>query len=136
MEKSSQFSIVYFDGVCNLCNASVDFIIKRDKKRRFRFASLQSKQGQSILKELHFNLEDYDSFILQDVDGNVFIKSTAALKVCAKLGFPWNLLSVFVIVPASIRDIGYSWVAKNRYRWFGKKETCRLPSHQERSLFL
>lgn len=136
MEKSSQFSIVYFDGVCNLCNASVDFIIKRDKKRRFRFALLQSEQGQSILKDLHFNLQDYDSFILQDVDGKVFIKSTAALKVCAKLGFPWNLLSVFMIVPVSIRDKVYSWVAKNRYRWFGKKETCRLPSPQERSLFL
>jgi predicted DCC family thiol-disulfide oxidoreductase YuxK len=114
----------------------VDFIINRDKKRRFRFASLQSEQGQSILKKLNFHSEDYDSFILQDVDGKVFIKSTAALKVCAKLGFPWNLLSIFMIVPASIRDVVYAWVAKNRYRLFGKKETCRLPSPEERSLFI
>ncbi len=135
MKNSSQFSIIYFDGVCNLCNASVDFIIKHDKKRRFRFASLQSEWGQQILKDQNFNSNDYDSFILKD-GIQVFIKSTAALKVCAKLGFPWNLLSIFVIVPAPIRDVVYSWIAKNRYRWFGKKETCRLPSTEERRLFL
>lgn len=129
------FDIIYFDGVCNLCNASVDFIIKQDSHRKFRFASLQSQKGQAILKANQLNPEDYDSFILES-GSDVCIKSTAALKVASKLGFPINLMAVFLIIPPFIRNGIYSWIAKNRYKWFGKKETCRLPSPEERALFI
>lgn len=133
--KTTPYDIVFFDGVCNLCNASVDFIIKHDKKKRFRFASLQSERGQAILKANQFNPNDYDSFILE-TQGKVYIKSTAALKVVAQLGFPFSLMMIFRIIPPFIRNAVYSWIAKNRYKWFGQKETCRLPSPEERALFL
>ncbi len=129
------YSIIYFDGVCNLCNASVDFVIKRDKNKKFRFASLQSEAGQKILVENNFNQSDYDSFILEH-KGNVYIKSTAALHVAINLGLPLNLMGIFLIIPSFIRNWVYELIAKNRYQWFGKKETCRLPSAEERALFL
>ena len=131
----SEIAIVYFDGVCNLCNASVDFIIKRDKRRVFRFASLQSVSGLTLLKENGFSTSDYDSFILV-WQGVVFQKSSAALKVAQLLGFPYVFSGVFWIIPVFIRDYVYSIIARNRYRWFGKKETCRLPTVEERALFL
>lgn len=134
MENQS-VALVYFDGVCNLCNASVDFIIQRDKQRVFRFASLQSESGQTVLKENGFNTSDYDSFILT-WQGKVYIKSSAALKVAQLLGWPFSLSSVFWIIPRFIRDSVYSVIARNRYRWFGKKNTCRLPTPEERSLFI
>ena len=129
------YSIIYFDGVCNLCNASVDFVIKRDKNKKFRFASLQSEAGQKILVENNFNQSDYDSFILEH-KGKVYIKSTAALQVAINLGFPLNLMGIFLLIPSFIRNWVYEQIAKNRYKWFGKKETCRLPSAEERALFL
>lgn len=134
MEKQ-EFDIIYFDGVCNLCNASVDFIIKHDSQRKFRFASLQSQKGQAILKANQLNPEDYDSFILES-GKKYFIKSTAALKVAGKLGFPIKLMTIFLVIPPVIRNGIYSWISKNRYKWFGKKETCRLPSPEERALFI
>jgi predicted DCC family thiol-disulfide oxidoreductase YuxK len=134
MENQS-VAVVYFDGVCNLCNASVDFIIQRDNQRVFRFASLQSESGKKVLEENGFNTSDYDSFILA-WQGNVYIKSSAALKVAQLLGLPFSLSNVFWIIPSFIRDSVYSVIARNRYRWFGKKETCRLPTPEERSLFI
>jgi predicted DCC family thiol-disulfide oxidoreductase YuxK len=135
MKNENTFSVIYFDGVCNLCNASVDFVIKRDKNKKFRYASLQSETGQKILAENKFNKSDYDSFILEH-KGNVYIKSTAALQVALNLGFPINLMGIFLIIPSFIRNWVYELIAKNRYKWFGKKETCRLPSPEERALFL
>ena len=129
------FDIIYFDGVCNLCNASVDFIIKHDKKRRYRYASLQSQHGHAILNRMNINPDDYDSFIL-DTGNRVLTKSSAALKVIASFGNLYSVINFLFIVPKPIRDLIYSWIAKNRYKWFGKKETCRLPSPEEKALFL
>lgn len=127
--------IILFDGVCNFCSGVVNFIIERDTKGVFRFAPLQSDAGQRILE--HFNLagEDFDTFVL--VEGEEFhIKSTAALRMCRLLGGFWKLLYVFIVIPAPIRDALYDYVARNRYRWFGKKEECMVPGPEVRRRFL
>ena len=127
--------LILFDGVCNLCNASVDFVIKRDKNKKFRYASLQSETGQKILAENKFNKSDYDSFILEH-KGNVYIKSTAALQVALNLGFPINLMGIFLIIPSFIRNWVYDYIAKNRYKWYGKQEACMIPTQNLKSKFL
>lgn len=127
--------IVLFDGVCNLCNHSVDFIMKRDKVAYFRYASLQSPLAQDLLQERKFKMQDMNSVLL--IEGSqVYQKSSAALRIARRLGGAWYLLYAFIIVPPILRDFVYSWIAHNRYRWFGKRETCRLPSPEERKLFL
>ena len=127
--------IIFFDGVCNLCNASVDFLVQRDASRLYKYASLQSEVGQYLLTSLNKSTSDFDSFIYV-FDGNVYTESGAAIRVLGGLGGFWSLMKVFLIVPAFIRNAVYSFIAKNRYQWFGKKETCRLPSPEERGLFL
>lgn len=127
--------VIFFDGVCNLCNSSVQFIIRHDKKKIFRFASLQSSIGQQLLKENKLVEKYFDSFILFE-NQTIYTRSTGALKCVKKLSPPWSWLYIFIIVPRFIRDGIYSWIAKNRYRWFGKKEACWLPSRELRSLFL
>lgn len=127
--------IIFFDGLCNLCNASVDFVVSHDANRLFRFASLQSELGEEVLKKHKLSAQAYDSFILLE-KGTLYIKSSAALRVARHLGLPISLLWIFIIVPPFIRNAVYSWVAQNRYKWFGKKETCRLPTPEERALFL
>jgi predicted DCC family thiol-disulfide oxidoreductase YuxK len=127
--------IILFDGVCNLCNYWVDFVIKRDKKDSFRFAALQSEPGQNILNNFNLNPDIVDSFILVE-DKNFCIKSTASLKVIKELN---SLLKIFypaIILPKPIRDFIYDLVAKHRYKLFGKKETCRIPSQSELAKFL
>lgn len=127
--------VILFDGVCNLCNSSVDFIIRRDPKHYFKFASLQSEIGQQLLKRADIDTSQIDSLILVTRDA-YFIKSTAALKIALKLRFPWSLSYALIIIPAFLRNIGYDFIAKNRYRFFGKKETCRIPTPEERARFL
>jgi predicted DCC family thiol-disulfide oxidoreductase YuxK len=114
--------VILFDGVCNLCNASVQFIIRHDRRGRFRFASLQSETATRIMG----GQPDADSIILIR-KGKRYYKSTAALLIAYYLRFPWPLLSVFLIVPAFLRNFIYNVVAKNRYRWFGKKPECMIP---------
>lgn len=126
---------MFFDGHCNLCNNSVDFVITRDKKRVFRFAPLQGETAKDVLGDVNIDLEHPDSFVLSK-DNKVYFRSTAALMVARQLGFPWSLTSLFLVVPPFIRDAVYNLIARNRYKWFGRKETCRLPSPEERSLFL
>lgn len=126
--------IILFDGVCNFCNSSVQFIIKRDPKGAFKFASLQSEIGQKLLKQVGLK-EDIDSFVLIEGD-QYFLKSTAALRICGKLNGAWRILSFLIIIPAPIRDYIYSILAKNRYKWFGKKDSCMLPSPEVRNRFL
>lgn len=134
-EVSFSGGIVLFDGVCNLCNHSVDFIMKRDKASYFRFASLQSPKAQSLLKERNFREPNLDSVLL--IEGpKVYQKSSAALRIARRLRGAWPLLYVLVVIPKPLRDLVYTWLAHNRYRWFGKRETCRLPSPEERALFL
>lgn len=119
-------SVVLFDGVCNLCNSSVQFIIRRDSKGRFRFASLQSEIGKKLLDKFHFSAETSDTIILIEND-KLYIKSTAALRIARKLDKLWFLLYAFIILPTSFRDLIYDFIARNRYKWFGKNESCMLP---------
>ena len=126
--------IILFDGICNFCNSSVRFIIERDPSGSFRFASLQSKIGQELLRK-HNIPETTDSFVLID-EHQAFIESTAALKVCSKLVWPWKIFSVFLLIPKPLRDSIYRMVARNRYKWFGIEESCMLPSGNIRDRFL
>ncbi len=126
--------IILFDGVCNYCNAMVNFVIKRDKKNRFLFAPLQSEKGAELRKKYHI-ADSIDSFIYIE-KGTASIYSTGALKVCRYLSGGWPLLYGLIIVPVFLRDGIYKWVARNRYKWFGKKETCMIPSPEVRQKFL
>lgn len=127
--------ILLFDGVCNFCDGTVQFVLKHDKKEVFSFASLQSEAGQSLLRKHGLPLEDYDSFVYLD-EGKVHTKSTAALRVLKELGGIYRALYLLIAVPKPLRDAGYMMIAKNRYRWFGKKDACTLPSKDVRKRFL
>lgn len=126
--------VILFDGVCNLCNASVQFIIKKDKEKIFQFASLQSETGQQILKHFQLRADNFNSFILYQ-DGKIFTKSTAALKMFSQLN-GWKWTKLFFIIPRFIRDAVYNIIARNRYRWFGKKEECMVPTPEVKERFL
>ena len=127
--------VILFDGVCNLCNSAVQFVIKRDKEEIFHFSSLQSEFGQKTLSENNLDTKNLSSFILKQ--GNkVYFKSTAALNVAKLLGGWIALFWVFIIIPKPIRDTVYQWVANNRYRWFGKKEECWLPTQELKKRFI
>ncbi|XEC93350.1 thiol-disulfide oxidoreductase DCC family protein [Paenibacillus tarimensis] len=131
--KDNEKAVVLFDGVCNFCNSSVQFIIKRDSKRRFQFASLQSEAARRMLNDHH--APPSDSVVLIE-SGQVYVKSTAALRICRHLDGFWKYCSVFLAVPWGLRDIVYNFIAKNRYRWFGKRDSCMLPTPEQRSRFL
>ena len=126
--------LILFDGVCNLCNSSINFVIDRDKDQRFRFASLQSDLGQAIIARYRGKL-DLDSVVLYQ-NGQILEKSDAALAIARELSGFWPMLGVFRIIPRPLRDVVYDWIAKNRYKWFGKKESCRIPTPELKSLFL
>ena len=122
--------IVLFDGYCNLCSSAVQFILKHDKKKRFHFGSLQSDLGQKLLLEHHFPTKDFNSLVLIE-DGKIYTKSTAALKIAKSLNGIWPIFYSAIIIPKIIRDPVYNWIAKNRYKWFGKKDQCALLTNQE-----
>ena len=127
--------ILLFDGVCNLCNSSVNFIIDHDPKENFKFAALQSKFGQQKLSELGYNQEDFDSLVLLSGD-KVYKKSSAALRIAKKLSGLYPLLYVFIIIPPFIRHGAYDIIAKNRYKWWGKRDSCRMPTPELRARFV
>ncbi|HVW59599.1 MAG TPA: thiol-disulfide oxidoreductase DCC family protein [Puia sp.] len=127
--------VILFDGVCNLCNRSVQFILKRDREGRFRFASLQSPLGQALLERASLPAERFDSFVLVE-NNRAYTRSSGALRVFRLLGAPWSLLCVFWIIPRPIRDSIYDWVARHRYRWFGKQDSCWLPRPEWKERFL
>lgn len=127
--------IILFDGVCNFCNSSVNFIIDKDKHDVFRFASLQSEFGQKCLKGFNLPVDSFSTLILVS-DGKYFTRSSAALRIAAELSFPYNLSAVFIAVPPFIRNFFYNIISRNRYKWFGKKEVCRIPSAEERAKFI
>ena len=127
--------IVLFDGVCNLCNGAVKFIIRHDKKKVFLFASLQSEAGQKILRQYNFPPDELNSFILID-KGKAYTRSTGALMVAKKLNGLWPVLYSYIIIPAFIRDSIYNWIGTNRYKWFGKKDECMLPTAELKARFL
>ena len=127
--------IILFDGVCNFCNYWVNFIIDRDKDDIFKFAALQSEAGQKLLNKFKMKTEDFDTFIL--IDGEIyFAKSTAALKIARKLNYPVKVLYYFILIPKFLRDSIYSLIAINRYKFFGKRDICRIPSENEKKKFL
>jgi len=122
-----------FDGVCNLCNGYIQDVIKRDKEGIYRFASLQSDLGQNLVS--HFKLENLDSVFLLD-NGEMYIQSDVAFAVAKRLGGLYTLLSPFKIVPLTIRNKIYDWIARNRYHWFGKQEECMIPTPELKALFI
>lgn len=125
--------IIFFDGVCGLCNRTVDFLIRHDKKRLFLFAPLQGNTANQTLPAVLTN--NLNTIICKD-GSKLYYKSDAVLHIVAKIGGIWKLLAVVYLLPSSIRDFFYDMVASNRYRIFGKKESCRLPSPEEREVFL
>lgn len=127
--------IIIFDGICNLCNFAVDFILKRDKREVFVFVASQKEAGKKIIAKLGLKDSDIESLYLVE-DQKIYHKSTAILRILKRLSFPWNLGYVFIVIPRPIRDFVYNIIAKNRYRWFGKRETCRLPIEEEKGRFL
>ncbi len=128
--------LILFDGVCNLCNSSVLYVIKHDKNNRFMFAPLQSQAGQQIIETFNIDTSKTDSILLYSQDNGLSIKSSAALRIAKQLGFPRNLMTVFFIVPTFIRNWVYDYVAKNRYKWYGKKEACMIPTPELTAKFL
>jgi predicted DCC family thiol-disulfide oxidoreductase YuxK len=131
----SDSKIVLFDGVCNLCSKSVQFILKRDKKNQFLFGSLQGAYGQEMLKKYQLPESEFNSFMLIEGD-KLYTKSSGALRMLKHLGGWWRLLYVFIIVPKFIRDGIYNWVSKNRYKWYGKMNECWLPKPEWKARFL
>ena len=134
-KKEAVPSVIFFDGVCNLCNESIQFVIKNDTGHYFHFAPLQSRAGEDILRRLGKSREHFEAIIL--TKGNkVYEKSSAALLIAAGLDFPWPLFSIFLIVPRPIRNGVYDFIARHRYSWFGKQNTCMVPTPELESLFL
>jgi len=127
--------VVIFDGVCNLCNKFVNIIIRRDKKGIFQFSAIGSEYSKSVEDNYEVSLVELDTVVLIEND-NFFSKSTAVIKICRHLGFPFNLLVVFKLVPKFIRDKIYDIIARNRYKVFGKKESCMIPKPDVLSRFI
>lgn len=134
-ELSQDAPLLLFDGECNLCQGSVQFVLRRDRTQRFRFAALASAAGQQALAAAGAVPPLPDSMVLLH-RGRVHVRSGAALAVARLLPWPWPLWSVFWIVPYPLRDLLYAFVAKNRYRWFGKRATCWVPTPALRARFL
>lgn len=127
--------IILFDGVCNLCNHSVQFVINHDPRSQFRFAALQSPTGQALLEKHHFNKEKLLSVVLV-IEGKAYDRSRAALEIARRLSGLWPLMYAFVIVPPFIRNFVYDWISKNRYRWFGRTEECMIPTPELKARFI
>jgi len=128
--------IILFDGVCNLCNAAVQFVIKHDKNDIFRFVALQSDLGQSIVKHIGVDTQNIDSIILYEPGVAYYIKSEGALEIAKHLSGGISFLSVFKILPTPLKNSIYDYIAKNRYKWYGKKEYCMIPTAELKSKFL
>ena len=129
--------LILFDGVCNLCNSSVLYVIKRDKKNKFLFAPLQSEIGRAVLNEFQIDTSETDSILLYEpITNTIKQRSSAALHIAKNLGFPINFMVVFFIIPNFIRDWVYNFVAKNRYKWYGKKESCMIPTTELQAKFI
>lgn len=128
--------LILFDGVCNLCNNAVLKIIKYDKKNDFIFASLQSNIGQETINHLKIDVSKIDSIILVEENYSYTLKSSAALKIANNFGGLWKMTQLFWVFPSVIRNFVYDFIAKNRYKWFGKKESCMIPTKELKSKFI
>jgi predicted DCC family thiol-disulfide oxidoreductase YuxK len=128
--------IILFDGICNLCDASVQFIIKHDTKDVFRFVPLQSDLGQKIIKHIGIDILKIDSIILYEPGIAYYYKAEAAFKIAKELNGLYSFISLFSILPISISNIVYDYIAKNRYKWYGKQESCMIPTLELKAKFL
>ncbi len=127
--------VIVFDGVCNWCNASVNFTMDHDPEKKFKFGTLQSEPGQKILEELQLSTKDFSTFLLIE-KGKVTSKSTAGLRVVKHLSGLWPLLYACIIIPRPVRDAVYNFIARHRYQWMGKTDSCRVPNQVERERFV
>jgi len=127
--------VLLIDGHCNMCHGLAKFVVGRDKRAVFRFASLQSELGRRLLKEGAMPEDALETFVMVD-NGKYYTKSTAALRIGRKLGWPWSVAYPAIVVPRFVRDRVYRFVARRRYRWFGRSESCLLPTPEMRSRFL
>ena len=134
-EIAENYEIVLFDGICNFCNSSINFVIDHDPKKHFKFASLQSEIGQEILRKYNKNTKNFDSVILLK-NNTLYEKSAAALEITKHLSGLWKYLTVFGVLPTFFLNFFYDIVAKNRYRIFGKADSCRMPIPELRERFL
>ena len=130
-----QESILLFDGHCSLCNAAVDFVLKRDAKKKLLLASIQGPAGQRVLKIYQLPPSYLETLVLVE-EGQVYLGSTAALRVARLLRGGWPLFYALIIIPKGVRDRIYQWIGKNRYKWFGRRASCRMPTASERAHFL
>jgi len=130
----AQNPVIFFDGVCNLCSASVQFAIEHDKKDIFKFTALQGNYAKTILPKYNVDLNKIDSIIFVEND-NLYTKSTAALKIARKMSGLWPMLYIFIVIPKSIRDWFYDIIAKNRYKWWGRQESCWVPTAELKQKF-
>lgn len=128
-------AILLFDGVCNLCNATVQFVLERDSRDHVRFAALQSDVGRRVLRAHGIPDDELSSLVLVE-DDRVYLRSDAALRLARRLDRPWPLLWWLRWIPTAVRDRVYDWIATHRYRWFGKRETCAVPTAENRARFL
>ena len=128
--------IILFDGVCNLCDATVQFLIKRDKKDIFRFVAIQSDLGQEIVKHIGIDISKTDSIILYEPGQAYYYKAEAALKIAKELGGIYSLLGGFTLLPKGLSNMVYDYVARNRYKWYGKKDACMIPTPAMKAKFL
>lgn len=135
MNELNSKGVVLFDGVCNFCNSSVNFIIRHDKKDYFRFTPLQSEIGMKISGKYNLDSGNLKSVILVD-KGRIYTKTTAALRIAKQLSGLWPALYVFIIVPAPIRNVVYNIIAKYRYKWWGERDACMIPTPEIRKKFL
>lgn len=134
-KSNADHPLILFDGVCNLCNWSVQVVIRRDSSKRFRFASLQSHIGQDILGRDEIKLKNIDSIVLLYHD-TLLVKSDAILQIFKLLGGPGYFLYGLKIIPKPIRDTLYDWIARNRYGWFGKQDVCMIPTPELEERFI
>lgn len=128
--------IILFDGICNLCESSVQFVIKHDKKDIFRFVAIQSKLGQEIIKHIGIDISKMDSIILYEPGVVYYYKSEAAIRIVKELGGMYSFLSLFSVFPNAVLNYVYDYIAKNRYQWYGKKEACLIPTPELKAKFL
>ncbi len=135
MKETKEHSIILFDGVCNLCNSSINFVIKRDSANLYKFTALQEAPGIGLLKQYGINTLDTDSIILIE-NGKAYTESSAALRVAKGLSGVWPVLYGFIIIPKWIRNAVYDYIAKNRYKWYGKKDSCMIPTPELKNKFL
>jgi predicted DCC family thiol-disulfide oxidoreductase YuxK len=135
MEGPNDKKIILFDGVCNLCNSSIIFVIKHDPKDLFRFAPLQSDIGKLLMEKHQIDPQETDSIILVDQE-KAYTKSSAALRVSRHLSGGYPLLAIFLIIPVFLRNLVYDYIAKNRYKWYGKKDSCMIPTPELKAKFL